>query len=64
MEKCYNFEVAITEIKHGYVYAKNEDEARELIKSRQWDEASTYPDTIEITDMPSLYEDKLKIKNK
>ncbi len=57
-EKCFNFEVIISELKHGYVYAKNEDEARKLIKAKKWDEATTYPDTIEVTDIPTLLEDK------
>lgn len=57
-EKCFNFEVVITEIKHGYVYAKDEAEARELIEAKQWDEATTYPDTIEVEDISTLLEDK------
>ena len=57
-EKCFNFEVVITEIKHGYVYAKDEAEARELIEAKKWDEATTYPDTIEVEDISTLLEDK------
>ena len=55
-EKCFNFEVVITEIKYGYVYAKNEDEARELINNRKWDEAETID--YSGTDITTLLEDK------
>lgn len=57
-EKCYNFEARVTEIKHGYVFANSEEEARQLIKTCKWTEAETYPGAIEVEDIPTLMEDK------
>ena len=35
-EKCYNFDIEITRIGKGYVYAKDVEEAKEKINENDW----------------------------
>ncbi len=37
-EKFYNFDIEITRIGKGYVYAKNIEEAKEKINEHDWDD--------------------------
>lgn len=40
MEKCYNFEINVLTTFSGYVFAKNEQEARTKIIDGNYDEAT------------------------
>lgn len=55
--KCFNFEVVVTEVLHGYVWAKNQQEAIDLINKGKWDEATAYPDSLDVEDISTLIED-------
>lgn len=59
MEKCFNFEVSVSEVKHGYVFAKDKAEALKLIKAGKWDEATPYDDSVEIIEVNTIFEDKV-----
>lgn len=54
-EKCYNFEVNTTIKAKGYIFARNEAEAINLINSKQWDEI-----TVDYKSMENITVKKIK----
>ncbi len=57
MEKCFNFDVTVTIKAKGYVFARNEAEAINLINSKQWDEVTVDYRTIENINITKIKED-------
>ncbi len=57
MEKCFNFDITVTINAKGYVFARNEDEAINLINSKQWDEVTVDYRTIENINITKIKED-------
>ena len=57
MDKCFDFEIVVRNVMRGYVYAKNETEARKLIANGEWEDAD-YIDSPTIKSIKELTEDK------
>lgn len=56
-EKCFNFEVTATIKAKGYVFARNEQEAINLIDNNQWDEITVDYKSMRDIDITKIKED-------
>ena len=56
-EKCFNFEAQAKCKMKGYIFANNIEEARELIRSKEWDEIEVDSSTYDDIDIDKVVED-------